>query len=105
MPSRAGLLATQHDTFLALVKLFREAGEAHHRAFLATNGYDPEWPRWYAQHLAPRMEVLLGRPLHVPDLAIHLRTIEDRRKSTIPQANWPCFYAAALLEADDSSAP
>jgi len=31
-----------------LMQLFRHAGSAHHQAFLATNGDDPDWPAFYA---------------------------------------------------------
>ena len=34
-----------------LVDLFREAGHAHHAAFAATDGADPDWPIWYADYL------------------------------------------------------
>ena len=34
-----------------LVDLFREAGQAHHTAFTATDGDDPDWPIWYADYL------------------------------------------------------
>jgi hypothetical protein len=37
-----------------LAALFREVGAAHHRAFATTNGDDPDWPTWYAEHLVPR---------------------------------------------------
>ena len=36
-----------------IAELFRAAGQAHERAFAATNGEDPEWPVWYARHLTP----------------------------------------------------
>ena len=31
--------------------LFREVGEAHHQAYIETDGADPEWPLWYAEYL------------------------------------------------------
>ncbi len=33
-----------------LVELFRETGRAHHSAFMATDGVDPEWPIWLCLH-------------------------------------------------------
>ena len=42
-----------------LADLFRETGRAHHAAFAATDGADPEWPIWYAKYLqAPIAEAL-----------------------------------------------
>ena len=31
-----------------LAALFRETGAAHHQAFAAKGGDDPDWPAWYA---------------------------------------------------------
>ena len=35
--------------------LFHEVGEAHHRAYIETDGADPEWPLWYADYLQERL--------------------------------------------------
>ena len=42
--------------------LFHEVGEAHHRAYIETDGADPEWPLWYADYLRERLEELLEPP-------------------------------------------
>ena len=34
-----------------LVDLLLEAGRAHHAAFAATDGADPDWSIWYADYL------------------------------------------------------
>ena len=34
-----------------LEELLRETGEAHHQAYIETDGADPEWPLWYADYL------------------------------------------------------
>ncbi len=34
-----------------LSELFTETAKAHHEVFSATDGYDPEWPIWYADSL------------------------------------------------------
>ena len=33
-----------------IAKLLRETGHAHHEAFAATDGADPDWPIWYAEY-------------------------------------------------------
>ena len=43
-----------------LAALFESIGKAHHKAFEATDGADPEWPSWYAEHLKSRLSELLG---------------------------------------------
>ena len=32
-----------------------ETAEAHHKAFAATEGEDPDWPLWYAGYLFEKM--------------------------------------------------
>ena len=97
MPSQ-GLLMTRNEKLLALTQLFRDAGAAHHRAFLATNGDDPQWPQWYAAWLAVRMEALLGRAFDVPQLAQQLEALEKQRQSSKPAPDWPFFYAESFVD-------
>src|SRR3954471_10797358 len=35
--------------------LFHEVGEAHHQAYIETDGADPEWPLWYADYLRDKL--------------------------------------------------
>ena len=48
-----------------LVELFREAGRAHHEAFAASDGDDPDWAIWYADYLqgpfAQRLDMNFSR--------------------------------------------
>jgi len=46
-----------------LAALFKETGDAHHEAFLETDGEDPEWPLWYAKYLQDRLTPFLAAPL------------------------------------------
>ena len=43
-----------------LEELLREVREAHHQAYIETDGADPEWPLWYAEHLRERLGALLN---------------------------------------------
>ena len=51
-----------------LARLLVEAGSAHHTAYLSTDGVDPEWPLWYAEHLHPRVRDVLGVELTQAEL-------------------------------------
>ena len=54
----------QTDQRRSLIDLFRETGPAHHRAYFAANGADPEWPLWYAEYsLDGILRGFLSRPL------------------------------------------
>ena len=46
-----------------MVALLAEAGPAHHEAFAATGGKDPEWASWYAAYVQVRFDGLLGTGL------------------------------------------
>jgi len=80
-----------------LVALLREAGIAHHRAFAATNGADPEWPTWYAEFLAPRLRAILGRSVAVAELAERLRQWHHAHMQSDSREEWPEFYARSLV--------
>ena len=43
-----------------LAKLLNETAEAHHKAFAATEGEDPDWPIWYADYLLDKMRKMLN---------------------------------------------
>jgi hypothetical protein len=54
---------TETDLAGQLEELFRETGEAHHQAYIETDGADPEWPLWYADYLRERSVRSLMRTL------------------------------------------
>ena len=81
-----------------LAGLLREAGAAHHRAFAATNGDDPDWAHWYAQYLVPRLQGLLERERDVDGLALRLTRLDEEHRVAAPDEAWPEYYARRLLE-------
>jgi hypothetical protein len=64
---------------------------------MATKGADPEWPAWYAEFLAPRLRVMLGRSVPVAELAGRLREWQDAHVQSGSGEAWPEFYARSLL--------
>jgi hypothetical protein len=77
--------------------LLMEAGRAHHEAFTAVNGADPDWPAWYAEYLSARLR-RQGLDLAVSRLASELARLEAEHRATSAGAAWPEYYAARLLE-------
>ena len=48
-----------------LAELFKKTGAAHHEAFAATDGADPDWAIWYADYFHNRLgEGVVLRPAH-----------------------------------------
>lgn len=80
-----------------LEQLFQETGRAHHQAFLATDGDDPDWPAWYAEYLASRLAKLLGRSFATNDLQRSLVSAEAERQKLNPPPDWARFYAQHIL--------
>lgn len=80
-----------------LATLFRETGRAHHRAFASVNGADPDWPAWYAEYLAPRLERLFSAQFPVPDLAAELAALDADQRARAPGTDWAVYYANAFL--------
>ncbi len=77
-----------------LAVLFREAGSAHHRAFAATHGEDPDWPSWYAAYLAPQLEKVIGRAIDVTSLAADLRAVDVEQRRAAGAESWSEYYAS-----------
>ena len=89
-----------------LTELFRQAGEAHHEAFIETGGEDTEWALWYADYLHERLNPLLAAPVTRSRLVFCLVATDDEHRTVDPDAPWTGFYARRVLEclgpADDA---
>jgi hypothetical protein len=88
----------------ALSQLFRAAGQAHHHAFAATDGDDPEWPEWYAGYLLLPLSELLGVSLGREAIAADLRSVDREMRSEAPTAEWSRYYADWFLARHSSNA-
>jgi hypothetical protein len=78
--------------------LLLETGQAHHRAYIDTDGVDPEWPLWYADYLMDRLPVVLGRELTKSEIVYCLVDLSKKQPVIAPKAWWPDFYADYFLE-------
>ena len=86
------------ERFLPLMDLLREAAQAHHHVYQATNGDDPDWAIWYANYLYDKLPAHLGGVcLHRSDIVYLLKRLEYEHKSEAPGAEWKRFYARSLL--------
>jgi hypothetical protein len=88
---------TQTGVSQQLASLLRDAGNAHHKAFIATNGDDPEWPIWYAEFLQPKVNTLLGTQWTKSELAYLLLRSEKKHKAQASGSSWPEFYARVFM--------
>ena len=81
-----------------LVDLFRETGRAHHAAFAAADGADPEWPIWYAEHLQISLADALGTPFTKSQLVYCVMDADFEQAARAPESDWPEFYADQFVE-------
>ena len=81
-----------------LVELFRETGQAHHAAFAATDGADPEWPIWYADYLQEPFTERLGFDFHKSQLIYCLMNADFEHQARSPDSDWPEYYADQFVD-------
>ena len=89
---------TETDLAQQLEGLFREAGEAHHQAYIATDGADPEWPLWYADHLRDRLAPLLDASFTKSELVYLLLLVANEQPLRAPGANWARYYSKFFIQ-------
>ena len=88
---------TEADLARQLEELFREVGEAHHRAYIETDGADPEWPLWYADYLRERLGPLLDATFTKSELVYLLILVANEQPLIAPGANWARYYAKKFI--------
>ena len=77
-----------------IAALLHQTAEDHHVAYKATDGVDPDWSIWYAEHLLEQgIEKLLDAKLLKSDL-IYLLVLADKQQlSEAPGGHWENYYA------------
>ena len=81
-----------------LEELLMTMGQGHHEAFAATDGVDPEWPLWYAEHMVDRANVILEVQLTQSDLVYLLVWLSREHPRVAPGSRWSAFYAKTLAQ-------
>ena len=81
-----------------LEDLFRETGEAHHQAYIETDGADPEWPLWYAGYLRERLAPLLDASFTKSELVYLLLWVANEQALNAPGADWARYYAEFYMQ-------
>jgi hypothetical protein len=82
------------DLRTRLANLFHQTAEDHHVAYQATDGVDPDWSIWYAEHLREQgLEKLLDATLLKSDLIYLLVLADKQQNAEAPGARWERYYA------------
>jgi hypothetical protein len=88
---------SEMDLSRQLEELFHEVAKAHHQAYIETDGADPEWPLWYAEHLQERLSALLDASFTKSELVYMLIWVAHEQPLRAPGANWAKYYAKFFL--------
>lgn len=86
------------DATRDLAALFEETGKAHHDAFSATGGADPDWAIWYANHLHDRIGKYLTGDQTRTDLIVALVDAAAEHGARGEHEPWAEFYAKYFCE-------
>jgi hypothetical protein len=81
-----------------LESLFAEVGKAHHTAYIETDGFDPEWPIWYAEYLHDKLPPLLEAELTKSELVYLIIHLSKVHELDAPGSKWPRYYARYLAK-------
>ncbi len=81
-----------------LAELFMATGKAHHAAFAATDGVDPDWSIWYSDHLQEPLGQQLDMHFHKSQLIYCLMNADFEHQARAPDSTWPEFYADEFVE-------
>lgn len=83
------------DHFDEIVAYLVATARAHHAA---TGGVNPEWARWYAEHLVDDLNSVLSSDIEVDELADWLAEADHRFRREPQTSSWPKAYATRLIE-------
>ncbi len=85
-----------NDVTATIETLLEEAGAAHHGAFVDADGFDPEWPLWYASYLVDRLRDSAGFAGTRSELVYWLVRLNKEYGDADSAIPWPRFYAVRL---------
>ncbi len=81
-----------------IADLLSDTGRAHHTAFAATDGADPDWSIWYADHLKEPFSQRLHMNFHKSQLIYCLMDADFEHQTRAPDSNWSEYYANEIVE-------
>lgn len=85
-----------------LADLLKQTGDAHHAAYEATDGTDPEWANWYSGHLQTLLGDGIGRPITRSEIVYLLCKAEIQQTTDGSDEPWPAYYARLILNDTNS---
>ena len=87
-------MSRREDT--AVEQLLQETAVAHHEAFVASDGVDPEWPLWYATYLTERLPAVTSFMGTRSELVYWLVRLDREYQSSDSAIPWERYYATRI---------
>jgi len=81
-----------------LAAFLMKTGHAHHEAFIETDGFDPDWAIWYANHAVDQLNSLLGVDLSRAELVYEFIGLSREQPVKAPDTPWHEYYASSLVD-------
>ena len=85
------------DTVEQIAELLEKTQHAHHQAYLAADGADPDWPLWYAGYLLDKLPPLLQADMTKSELTYLLVYLSNSQQLEAPGSRWAHYYARILV--------
>lgn len=79
-----------------LADLLTETGQAHHQAYLESDGVDPEWSSWYGPYLQTKIGDRLGRRVTRSELIYLLLKAQREHDAAEDGSPWSLYYARVI---------
>jgi hypothetical protein len=83
-----------------LSDLLHEVAETHHVVWKITDGADPDWASWYADHLLrlTHFQDMIGKPVVRSELVYMLVKLDKEQAARPTAGRWEDAYAEKLIE-------
>lgn len=85
------------DPLGEIAALLQQTQQAHHTAYIETDGDDPDWPIWYAVYLVDKLPPLLQADLTKSEITYLLVHLSKLQQLDAPGSQWSRYYAKALV--------
>lgn len=89
-----------NDQIEKITELFISTGKAHHRAFIETDGEDPDRAIWYGKYLEEPLADTLTTKLSPGENSERLTSLDKKFSSLSAPEHWTKIYANALVGAE-----
>jgi hypothetical protein len=93
----SGLMPNSPISADQLAALLKRTGDAHHAAYEATHGTDPEWANWYSGHLQALLGDGLGRLITRSEIVYLLCKAQMDQAADGSEEAWTSYYAKLIL--------